>query len=207
MHAHADINPKYQGLYLYGIFRTLCHTIYRQASGRHLYPCHSHNSTERPMADTSMPQLQQYRGLWQTHPCPSHNSTERPMADTSMPQSQQYREAYGKHIHAPVTTVERPLAVAAVPVIRIKASCIHSCAAQYREASGRHTYMLQSTDTPMAVIACAAQYREASGSAGYASHNTGASISVIAVLHGGLWQSWSCFTPHWGLYSSHSCAS
>ena len=179
--------------------------------------------TDRPLADTcihatvttvqrglwhtSMPQLQQYRGLWQTHPCPSHNSTERPMADTSMPQSQQYREAYGKHIHAPVATVERPLAVAAVPVIRIKASCIHSCAAQYREASGRHTYMLQSTDTPMAVIACAAQYREASGSAGYASHNTGASISVIAVLHGGLWQSWSCFTPHWGLYSSHSCAS
>ena len=31
---------------------------------------------------------------------------------------------------------------------------------------------------------------------------TGASVAVTAVLHGGLWQ---CFTPHWGLYSSHNC--
>ena len=95
------------------------------------------------------------------------------MADTSMLQSQQYREAYGKHIHAPVATVERPLAVAAVPVIRIKASCIHSCAAQYREASGSHTYMLQSTDMPMAVTVCAAQCWDSAGRP----------LAVLAMLH------------------------
>ena len=139
MLAHADIDPKYQGLYIYGIYRTLCHTIQRGLWQTH--PCPSHNSTERPLADTSMPQSQQYReasgrhihapvtkqyreasgrhihapvttiqrGLWQTHPCPSHNSTERPLANTSMLQSPHYREAYGIHIHATVTTVQRGL--------------------------------------------------------------------------------------------------
>ena len=139
MLSHADIDPKYQGLYIYGIYRTLCYTIQRGLWQTH--PCPSHDSTERPLADTSMPQSQQYReasgrhihapvttvqrGLWQTHPCPSHNNTERPLADTSMPQSQNnterplantsmpqsqhYREAYGIHIHATVTTVQRGL--------------------------------------------------------------------------------------------------
>ena len=59
----------------------------------------------------------------------------------------------------------------------------------------------------MAVIACAAQCWEASCSACHASHHTGASIAVTAVLHEDLWQSWLCFTPRGGLYSSHSCAS
>ena len=72
-----------------------------------------------------------------------------------------------------------------------------------------HSYILHSTDTPMAVVACAAQCWDsvASCSAGYVSHYTGASIAVTAMLHGSLWQCWLCFTPHWDLYSSHSYAS